>query len=138
MKSRARAKENHNNHGDGGRRPPPPSLLSLYWLRPWISFWTLRSTPLYICYWLFSFWQFWGSSKELFVFMCFSFIFLSNQEPRDPGFPRNPIKSPGILAPLGIQMRTQGSWLPWESNWEYRHPISGCFMVFWADSTRSL
>ena len=32
---------------------------------------------------------------------------------------------PRELAPLGIQLETQGSWLPWEPNWEPRG-------IFWA------
>ena len=39
--------------------------------------------------------------KPFFVFpiisVCFSFIFFSNWEPRDPGFPGNPIGNIGIL-----------------------------------------
>ena len=29
--------------------------------------------------------------------------------------------------PLGIQLGTQGCWLPWESNWEYRDAILSHF-----------
>ena len=33
----------------GGASAAPPWLLWFNWLRPWISLWALRSTPLYSC-----------------------------------------------------------------------------------------